>query len=60
MLKKAFRQTLDFISRQLGKGKLQIAPDNAPLRYIKIVYKDSEEPSHNEDMALGNPNNIFC
>ena len=38
----------------------QIAPDNAPLRYIKIIHKDSEEPSHHEDMALGDPNNIIC
>jgi hypothetical protein len=60
MLKKAFRHALDLISSQLGKGKLQIAPDNAPVRYIKKIYKNSEEPSQNEDMALGDPNNIIC
>ena len=58
MLKNAFRHSLDLISGQFGKGKLQIAPDDAPMGYIKIICEASEEPSQNEDIALGYANNI--
>jgi ABC-type Fe3+ transport system substrate-binding protein len=38
---------------------LQVAPGNAPVGYINIIYKAPEELPHNKNITLGYPNDTF-